>query len=66
MQRLRNKQRNNIRCREWLSKHVPVAMDMHVTIEVVLEMVFSMWSVQSGYITRTPAWEVSYQLKVRL
>jgi hypothetical protein len=32
-----------------LGKHVPVATDMHATIEVLLEMVFSTWPVQRGY-----------------
>jgi hypothetical protein len=35
--------------RQWLSKHIPVTMDMHATIEVLLGMMFSTWSVQRGY-----------------
>jgi hypothetical protein len=35
--------------RQWLGKHVPVATDMHAIREVLLEKVFSTWSVQRGY-----------------
>jgi hypothetical protein len=35
--------------RQCLSKHLPVAMDAHATIVVLLEMVFSTQSVQRGY-----------------
>jgi hypothetical protein len=35
--------------RQWLGKHVPVAMDMCETIEVLLETVFSTWSVLRCY-----------------
>jgi hypothetical protein len=35
--------------RQWLGKHIPVAMDMHATIEVLLEMVFFVWSVLRCY-----------------
>jgi hypothetical protein len=36
-----------------LSKHIPVATDTHATIEVLLETVFSTWSVQGGVIGKT-------------
>jgi hypothetical protein len=32
-----------------LGKNVPMATDMHATIEVLLETVFSIQSVQRGY-----------------
>jgi hypothetical protein len=35
--------------RQWLGKHVPAATDMHATIEVLLETVFSTRPVQRGY-----------------
>jgi hypothetical protein len=50
---------------ERLGKHVPAAKDMHAAI-AMLETVFSTRAVQRGYIMRTPAWELSFQLKVRL
>jgi hypothetical protein len=51
--------------REQLGKHVPAAADTHATIEGLLEMVFSIQSMQRGYVTMTPAIELSAQLKVR-
>jgi hypothetical protein len=30
--------------RHWLDKHVPAAMNTHATIEELLDVVFSMWS----------------------
>jgi alkylhydroperoxidase/carboxymuconolactone decarboxylase family protein YurZ len=50
---------------ERLGKHVPEAMDTHATKEELLETVFSTWSVKGGYITRTPASELSAHLKDR-
>jgi hypothetical protein len=41
--------------RKRLGKHIPVAADVHVTIEKFLETLFSAWSVQIGYIMRTQA-----------
>jgi hypothetical protein len=35
--------------RQRLGKQVPAAMDTHATIEVLLETVFSTWSVQRCY-----------------
>jgi hypothetical protein len=35
--------------RQRLSKHIPMAMHTHATIEVLLETAFSTWSVQRGY-----------------
>jgi hypothetical protein len=35
--------------KQQLDKHIPVAMDTHATIEVLLEMVFTTWSRQRGY-----------------
>jgi hypothetical protein len=35
--------------RQRLCKHIPTAMDTHAKIEVLLETVFSTWSVQRGY-----------------
>jgi hypothetical protein len=32
-----------------MGKHVPTAMNMHATIELLLEMVISTWSVKGGY-----------------
>jgi hypothetical protein len=35
--------------RQQLSKHVPAAMDMHATIDILLETVFYTQSMQRGY-----------------
>jgi hypothetical protein len=35
--------------RQQIGKHVPAATDTHTTIELLLETVFSVRSVQSGY-----------------
>jgi hypothetical protein len=35
--------------RQQISKHVRAATNMNTPIELLLEMVFSAWSVQSGY-----------------
>jgi hypothetical protein len=35
--------------RQWLNKHMSTAMDMHATIEELLEAVFSMWSMLRLY-----------------
>jgi hypothetical protein len=35
--------------RQWLCKHIPAATDMHATIEVLLETVFSTRSLHRGY-----------------
>jgi hypothetical protein len=43
-----------------ISKHVPAATNMHATLELLLEMVFSARFVQSGYK------EEKFQLKVSL
>jgi hypothetical protein len=42
-----------------LGKHVPAAADTHTNVEELLETAFSILSVQIGYITRTPAWELA-------
>jgi hypothetical protein len=41
--------------RKRLGKHVPAAMDMHATIEELLETASSTRSVPTSYITMTPA-----------
>jgi hypothetical protein len=35
--------------RQWIGKHIPAATNMNTTIQLLLEMVFSTWSMQSGY-----------------
>jgi hypothetical protein len=35
--------------RQWLGKHASVAKDMHATMEELLDVVFSMWSVPRLY-----------------
>jgi hypothetical protein len=35
--------------RQRISKHAPKAMNAHSTIVLLLETVFSAWSMQSGY-----------------
>jgi hypothetical protein len=35
--------------KQWISKHIPVVTNMHATIELLLETVFSTWSMQRGY-----------------
>jgi hypothetical protein len=35
--------------RQWLGKHVPMVTNMQATIEVLLETIFSIQSMQSGY-----------------
>jgi hypothetical protein len=35
--------------RQWIGEHIPVAMDTNTTIDLLLEMVISTQSVQSGY-----------------
>jgi hypothetical protein len=35
--------------RQRLGKHVPMATDTNVTVEILLKTVFSTWSVQKGY-----------------
>jgi hypothetical protein len=35
--------------RKWIDKHVPTAMNMHATIELPLETMFSARSVRRGY-----------------
>jgi hypothetical protein len=41
--------------RQWHGKHVSAAMIQHSTIEELLEMVFSAWSMTRGCIMRTLA-----------
>jgi hypothetical protein len=48
--------------RQWIGKHIPAATNMNTTIELLLEMVSSTCSVQSGY--KEDSWDnpVSCQL----
>jgi hypothetical protein len=46
---------------EQLGKHIPAAMDMHATIEELLEMVFSMQSLLRYY-----NWDWSNQFNAQL
>jgi hypothetical protein len=55
-QQIFNKHQQMAVAREQLSKHVPAETDTHITIDELLETVFSTGFVQRGYITRTPAW----------
>jgi hypothetical protein len=43
--------------RQQLGKHIPAAMDTHATTEVLLEMVFSIQSLQKGYNRVSSVWE---------
>jgi hypothetical protein len=45
---------------------VPTAMNTHITIKLLLETVFSTWSVHSGYKEDNWGDPVSCQLKVSL
>jgi hypothetical protein len=45
-----------------IGKHIPMAMNMHITTELLLETVFSTQSVQRGY--EEDNWSDSLQLRV--
>jgi hypothetical protein len=46
---LANDSKTTFVSKQRLGKHVPAATDTHVTIEVLLQTVFSIQSVQTGY-----------------
>jgi hypothetical protein len=48
--------------RQWTGKHVPMAMNMNTTIELLLETVFSTRFMQSGY--EDDSWERPSSLAV--
>jgi hypothetical protein len=50
--------------RQQIGKHIPLAMNTHTTVELLLDTVFSTQSVQRGY--EEDNWSDSVQLRVEL
>jgi hypothetical protein len=51
--------------RQWIGKHIPSAMNMHVTMELLLETVFSTWYMQKGYRKTTRATQLRAEAEKR-